>query len=302
MRGLAEAAAKYRWELLLFIGLPMLSDAAAFEVLSFPLRIVLLIARTTGVLIPNLAPVTLGIFSLHVHAFLLGILYYLHVRRSGRRTLSLVWPYAFAATAIGAVAAWAPDLDSPWEWLAPGAEALAGGVVLVWFATRASRFSLGHAFLLIGLSTALHGYGTVAIYLSVPWTEGNPTYWLVAIYLSVPWTEGNPTYWLVAILAIAQGLLAVRVLAQFDTDRTLSRNAIIALFALDGTMLVVLEIVRGTDPAAQAALSAVVMLGSWAAWYGVVTLLTYVARSRQPFDPGPYDAEGPAPWGPLRES
>ena len=284
MRGLAEAAAKYRWELLLFIGLPMLSDAAAFEVLSFPLRIVLLIARTTGVLIPNLAPVTLGIFSLHVHAFLLGILYYLHVRRSGRRTLSLVWPYAFAATAIGAVAAWAPDLDSPWEWLAPGAEALAGGVVLVWFATRASRFSLGHAFLLIGLSTALHGYGTVAI------------------YLSVPWTEGNPTYWLVAILAIAQGLLAVRVLAQFDTDRTLSRNAIIALFALDGTMLVVLEIVRGTDPAAQAALSAVVMLGSWAAWYGVVTLLTYVARSRQPFDPGPYDAEGPAPWGPLRES
>ena len=284
MDRLASTAAKYRWELLLFIGLPMLSDAAAFEVLSFPLRIVLLIARTTGVLIPNLAPVTLGIFSLHVHAFLLGILYYLHVRRSGRRTLSLVWAYAFAATAIGAVAAWAPDLDSPWEWLAPGAEALAGGVLLVWFATRASRFSLGHAFLLIGLSTALHGYGTVAI------------------YLSVPWTEGNPAYWLVSILSIAQGLLAVRVLAQFDSARVLFRNAIIALFALDGVMLVVLEIVRGTDPAAQAALSAVVMLGSWAAWYGVVILLTYLARCREPFDPGPYDAAGPAPWGPLRTS
>ena len=284
MRGLAEAAAKYRWELLLFIGLPMLSDAAAFEVLSFPLRIVLLIARTTGVLIPNLAPVTLGIFSLHVHAFLLGILYYLHVRRSGRRTLSLVWAYAFAATAIGAVAAWAPDLDSPWEWLAPGAEALAGGVVLVWFATRASRLSLGHAFLLIGLSTALHGYGTVAI------------------YLSVPWTEGNPAYWLVSPLTIAQGLLAVWALARFDSTRALSWSVIIALFALDGVLLIAPDIVRGGDPAAQAVLSGLVILASWAAWYGAVILLTYLARCRQPFDTGPYDPAGPAPWGPLRTS
>ena len=204
MRGLADTAAKYRWELLLFIGLPLLSDAAAFEVLTFPIRVVLLIVRTTGLLIPIPSIDTFGAFSLHVHAFLLGIFYYFHVRRSGRRTLSLVWAYAFAATAIGAVAAWAPDLDSPWEWLTPGAEALAGGVVLVWFATRASRFSLGHAFLLIGLSTALHGYGTVAI------------------YLSVPWTEGNPTYWLVSPLTIAHGLLAVWALARFDSTRTLS--------------------------------------------------------------------------------
>ena len=284
MRGLADTAAKYRWELLLFIGLPLLSDAAAFEVLTFPIRVVLLIVRTTGLLIPIPSIDTFGAFSLHVHAFLLGIFYYFHVRRSGRRTLSLVWAYAFAATAIGAVAAWAPDLDSPWEWLTPGAEALAGGVVLVWFATRASRFSLGHAFLLIGLSTALHGYGTVAI------------------YLSVPWTEGNPTYWLVSPLTIAHGLLAVWALARFDSTRTLSWSLIIALFALDGVLLIAPDIVRGGDPAAQAALSGLVMLVSWAAWYGVVTLLTYLARSRQPFDPVPDDEAGPAPWGPLRAS
>ncbi len=284
MRGIADTAAKYRWELLLFIGLPLLSDAAAFEVLTFPIRVVLLIVRTTGLLIPIPSIDTFGAFSLHVHAFLLGIFYYFHVRRSGRRTLSLVWAYAFAATAIGAVAAWAPDLDSPWEWLTPGAGALAGGVVLVWFATRASRFSLGHAFLLIGLSTALHGYGTVAI------------------YLSVPWTEGNPTYWLVSPLTIAHGLLAVWALARFDSTRTLSWSLIIALFALDGVLLIAPDIVRGGDPAAQAALSGLVMLVSWAAWYGVVTLLTYVARSRQPFDPVPDDEAGPAPWGPLRAS
>ena len=284
MRGLAETAAKYRWELLLFIGLPLLSDAAAFEVLTFPIRVVLLIVRTTGVLIPVPSIDTFGSFSLHVHALLLGVLYYLHVRRSGRRTLPLVWAYAFAATAIGAVAAWAPDLDSPWEWLAPGTEALAGGVVLVWFATRASRFSLGHAFLLIGLSTALHGYGTVAV------------------YLSVPWTEGNPTYWLIAILAIAQGLLAVRVLAHFDSTRALSRNAVIALFALEAAMIVALETLTAGDLIAQTALSAATMLGLWAAWYGAITLLTYLARSRQPFDPRPDDEGGPAPWGPLRAS
>ena len=284
MRELAALAGKYRWELLLFLGLPLLSDTAAFEVLTIPIRVVVLIVKTTGLLIPVPSIDTLGAFSLHVHAFLLGIFYYFHVRRSGRRTLSLVWAYAFAATAIGAVAAWTPDLDAQWEWLAPGAEALAGGIALVWFAARASRFSLAHAFLLIALSTALYGYGSVAI------------------YFSVPWTEANPAFWLVSILSIAQGLLAVRVLAQFDSARVLSRNAIIAMFALDGTMLVALGIVNGGHPAAQAALSAVVMLASWAAWYGVVILLTYLARSRQPFDPGPYEETGPSPWGPLRAS
>ena len=284
MRGLADTAAKYRWELLLFIGLPLLSDAAAFEVLTFPIRVVLLIVRTTGLLIPVPSIDTFGAFSLHVHALLLGILYHLHVRRSGRRTLSLVWAYAFAATAIGAVAAWAPDLDSPWHWLAPGAEALAGGVVLVWFATRASRFSLGHAFLLIGLSTALHGYG------------------MVAIYFSVPWTEANPAYWLVSFLSIAQGLLAVWVLTRFDSARALPWNAIIALFALEGAMIIALGIVSGGGPAAQGALSATTTLALWAAWYGAVILLTYLARSRQPFDPGPDDEAGPAPWGPLNAS
>ena len=227
---------------------------------------------------------TFGAFSLHVHAFLLGIFYYFHVRRSGKRTLAVVWAYAFAATAIGAVAAWAPDMDAQWEWLTPGAEALAGGIALVWFATRASRFSLAHAFLLIALSTALYGYGSVAI------------------YFSVPWTEANPAYWLVSILSIAHGLLAVRVLAQFDSTRALSRNAVIALFALEAAMILALGIVSGGHPAAEAALSAVAMLALWAAWYGVVILLTYLARSRQPFDPGPDDEGGPAPWGPLRRS
>ena len=283
MRELAALAGKYRWELLLFIGLPLLSDTAAFEVLTIPIRVAVLILKTTGLLIPVPSMDTLGAFSLHVHAFLLGFFYYFHVRRSGKRTLSLVWAYAFAATAIGAVAAWAPDLDAQWEWLAPGAEALAGGIALVWFAIRASRFSLAHAFLLIALSTALYGYGSVAI------------------YFSVPWTEANPAYWLVSLLSIAHGLLAVRVLAHFDSTRALSRNAVIALFALEGAMIITLEIVSGGHPTAQAALSGLVLLATWAAWYGVVILLTYLARSRQPFDP-PNDAEGPLPWGPLKAS
>ena len=284
MRELAALAGKYRWELLLFIGLPLLSDTAAFEVLTIPIRVAVLILKTTGLLIPVPSMDTLGAFSLHVHASLLGFFYYFHVRRSGKRTLSLVWAYAFAATAIGAVAAWAPDMDAQWEWLAHGAEALAGGIALVWFAARASRFSLAHAFLLIALSTALYNFGSVAI------------------YFSVPWTEANPAYWLVSILSVAQGLLAVWVLVQFDSARVLFRNAVIALFALDGVLLVALEILRGGDPAAQAALSAATTLALWAAWYGVVILLTYLARSRQPFDPGSDDEGGPAPWGPLRSS
>ena len=284
MRELAALAGKYRWELLLFIGLPLLSDTAAFEVLTIPIRIAVLILKTTGLLIPVPSMDTLGAFSLHVHAFLLGIFFHFHVRRSGRRTLSLVWAYAFAATAIGAVAAWIPDLDAQWEWLAPGAEALAGGVALVWFAARASRFSLAHAFLLIGLSTALHGYGTAAI------------------YLSVPWTEANPAFWLVSLLSIGHGVLAVWILAQFDPARVLSIKAITALFALDAAMIIALGVLTSEDAAAQAALSATAMLALWAAWYGVVTLLTYLARSRQPFDPGPDDEAGPAPWGPLRAS
>ena len=284
MRTLASTAAKYRWELLLFLGLPLLSDAAAFEVLTIPVRIVLLIVSITGLLIPLPSTETFGAFSLHVHVFLLGVLYYFYIRRSGRRTLSLVWAYAFAATAIGAVAAWAPDLDSTWQWLVPAAEAMAGGIALVWLAVRASRFSLGHALLLVFLSTTLHSH------------------WTVPVYFSVPWTEGNPAYWLVSLVTITQGLLAAWVFAQFDSTRVLSRKAIAALFALDGAMIMALGVLTSEDAATQAALSAAAVLGLWAAWYGAVTLLTYLARSRQPFDPGPDNERGPAPWGPLRAS
>ena len=284
MRALADTVARYRWELLLFIGLPLVSDAAAFEVLTIPLRIVMMVVRVTGLLIPLPSIETFGAFSLHVHAFLLGIIYYFYVRRSGRRTLSLVWAYAFAATAIGAAAAWAPDLDATWQWLVPAAESLAGGAALLWFAVRASRFSLGHALLLVFLSTALYGQ------------------WTVAVYFSVPWTEDNPAYWLVSLLSVAQGLLAVWVFAQFDSARTLPLRAITALFAIDAAMIVALGILTSEDPTAKAALSAAAMLGLWAAWYGIVTLLTYLTRSRQPLDPGPNDEAGPAPWGPLRAS
>ena len=284
MRRLTDTASKYRWELLLFIGLPLVSDAAAFEVLTIPLRLVIIVVSVTGLLIPLPSIETFGAFSLHVHAFLLGVLYYFYVRRSGRRTLSLVWTYAFAATTIGAVATWAPDLDSTWQWLVPAAEAMTGGVALVWFASRVSRFSLGHALLLVALSTALHSH------------------WTVIVYFSVPWTESNPAYWLVSLLTITQGLLAVWVFVQFDTARVLSRKAIAALFVLDGAMIIALGVLTSEGPATQAALSAAALLGLWAAWYGAVTLLTYLARSRQPFDPGPDDKGGPAPWGPLRES
>ena len=284
MRRLTDTASKYRWELLLFIGLPLVSDAAAFEILTIPLRLVIIVVSVTGLLIPLPSIETFGAFSLHVHAFLLGVFYYFYVRRSGRRTLSLVWTYAFAATAIGAAATWAPDLDSTWQWLVPASEAMAGGIALVWFASRVSRFSLGHALLLVALSTALHSH------------------WTVTVYFSVPWTESNPAYWLVSLLTIAQGLLAVWVFAQFDSARLLSRQAIAALFALDGTTIIALGVLTSEGPATEAALSAAALLGLWAAWYGVVTFLTYLARSRQPFDPGPDDEAGPAPWGPLKGS
>lgn len=278
MRRLTDTASKYRWELLLFIGLPLVSDAAAFEVLTIPLRLVIIVVSVTGLLIPLPSIETFGAFSLHVHAFLLGVFYYFYVRRSGRRTLSLVWTYAFAATAIGAAAAWAPDLDSTWHWLAPVAEALAGGVALVWFAARASRFSLGHALLLVALSTALHSH------------------WTVTVYFSVPWTESNPAYWLVSLVTITQGLLAAWVFAQFDSDRVLSRKAIAALFALDGATIIAVGVLTSEVPSSQSA----TMLGWWAVWYGAVTLLIYLARSRQPFDPGPDDKGDIAPWGPVR--
>ena len=284
MRTLASTAAKYRWELLLFIGLPLVSDAAAFEILTIPLRLVIIVVSVTGLLIPLPSIETFGAFSLHVHACLLGVFYYFYVRRSGRRTLSLVWTYAFAATAIGAAATWAPDLDSTMAVAcAPASEAMAGGVALVWFAARASRFSLGHALLLVALSTALHSH------------------WTVTVYFSVPWTESNPAYWLVSLLTIAQGLLAVWVFVQFDSARVLSRKTIAALFALDGAMIIAVGVLTSEDAATQAALSAAAALGLWAAWYSLVSLLTYVARSRQPFDPGPDDEGGPAPWGPLRQ-
>lgn len=125
----------YRWELLL-VGIPCVAAVAGHSVVS-----------------SWLAGAVLGVS-------------YIRVRRLGRGLLPVVWGYVLASAIIAAAAAivleelrdgslrgtWVDLLDPPWftPWLPSWPTILAELLALLWFAHRASRLGLAHAFFLVG--------------------------------------------------------------------------------------------------------------------------------------------------------
>ena len=95
MTTLTHLASRYRWELMLLIGIPVIEQTfwwllphilgnfnIAFDIWS----------REVWSLSPFLRPFLY--ISLNISLFLLGFFYF-HVRRMGRTTLSLLWAFAF---------------------------------------------------------------------------------------------------------------------------------------------------------------------------------------------------------------
>ena len=150
MGGFTQAVLRYRWELWLFVGVPLVANVVWVIESSRPELFTLPLSERQD--LSYISPRAILLL------LLLG-LSYLRVRRLGRPTLALVWAYGIAAALANAVATVAIQVfDTPLPGSRTALSLVASAValaILVWFGRQASRISLGHALLLVGLSTTL---------------------------------------------------------------------------------------------------------------------------------------------------
>ena len=157
MPTLTDLASRYRWELMLFIGIPLIEQSSwwllphilgnfniAFDVWS---------------LSPYLAPF------LNISLLLLGFFYF-RVRGLGRATLSLMWTFALVYEAAATATYLLFEVTDPERssvvsafWWSMGLTLIPQVMVLAWFARQASKISFNHTLVLIGLATTLDGSG-----------------------------------------------------------------------------------------------------------------------------------------------
>ena len=312
MTTLTDLASRYRWELMLLIGIP-------------------LIERTSWWLLPHI----LGNFNLsladrfcpsglncspdYVPPFfsiwlplLLGYLYYFHVRRIGRLTLSLLWAYAIVITAYGtATSLLFAGIDpewwfrAPWTWWIEG-QTLIHLTILMWFARQASKISFSHALVLIGLLNFLFDFGLVMPNLVFVLLDDRMgaldiaafailvtlfALW-VLLRLGVAREKHEPDIerwigsWDIPFYGVTLRRLAVRVLPLFDPARGISKELLVALFALNWLQSAYL-ILRGWvvyDLELAIFIEAIVVpvFVYWPLWTVLVILLAYGVRVRQP--------------------
>ena len=222
---MARLLGRHRWELLLLVGIP----AVAF------------IFSGVGVGVGPWVSTTL-LLLLHFssgigHGFtaILLVVTYFQVRELGRPTLSLFWEYSlFAAVittlsaitaALVAIAFLRLEISSSHLALFPlirVVESAPGALVLLWFARRASRISLAHAYLLVA--------ATVSPTLNVNLNDQ-------ALQNTAIITGG--------LLQFALSLLAVWAIPHFDGDSFRMRSRLLAAILAVGGLRLVFWVVIG---------------------------------------------------------
>ena len=276
MTSLASLAARYRWELLLVIGIPLAADVVAGlmtlrpEMFSF---------------LPHWLLRSLpGFF----FVLLLG-LSYLRVRLLGRRTLSLVWAYALTAMAAVSVARWIAielvivpghlELNSQTDLLLQRAPPmLATLTALGWFGRQASKMSLGHAFLLVGISVVVTKHFSSTQFLLF---LASDSMWGVSL--------SDLHAWLASLALIGVlSLLAIRALRRFDSADSGDRRRMILQLTAGSLLYRLLTTSQSFVPVITISLkvsltSAMYIAAYYAAAFGLVWLLRVRGeRDREP--------------------
>ena len=205
--------ATYRWELWLLLGIPVIAQTAR----------ILMFILVDGVFRFSNSNAAFSVVEIGVAAsvLLLLTLSYPRIRGLGREFLAILWAHRIAAAVLGAAiqsAALLLNLAYP-EGVSLGSQLLLYLAaapfqigVLLWFARRASRISLPHAFFLIALTS----------FVAPPASRGSPD---AAIALAFSMAVG-------AVIALTLALAKVWLLGNFDRrDAAFRRNAIAALIA-----------------------------------------------------------------------
>lgn len=207
--------ATYRWELWLLLGIPVIAQTARIPMIILVDRFSLLIENAT------FSVVEIGVAA---SVLLLLTLSYPRIRGLGREFLAILWGYRIAAAVLTA-AIQSAALLMELAYAGEGSPFFSiGGTllfylatapfqigVLLWFARRASRISLPHAFFLIALTS----------FVAPPASRGSPDAALAFASMAVG-----------AVIALTLALAQVWLLGNFDRrDAAFRRNAIAALIA-----------------------------------------------------------------------
>ena len=205
---MARLLVRHRWELLLLVVIP----AVAFTVSGGGVGVIIWVSSALLPLLYFVSGIGHGFT-----AILLGVTYF-RVRALGRPTLSLFWEYSLSAAVIAtllaitaalvAIAFLRLEIISSHLAVFPLirlVEDTPGALVLLWFARRASRISLAHAFLLVA--------ATVSPTLNVNLNN-------LALYNAAIITD--------VMLQFTLSLLAVWAIPHFDGDNFRMRSRLLA--------------------------------------------------------------------------
>ena len=269
MTTLTDLASRYRWELMLLIGIP-------------------LIERTSWWLLPHI----LGNFNLsldfwscppdyyclpryvspflNISLYLLGFFYF-HVRRTGRTTLTLLWAIVFVSEAVATAVylpgnfidpeqtielwwAWWSGASWPQEWWKSFLSDLPQMMVWLWFARQASRTGSNYALVFIGVAIAFNSTPQYVPHLVFTLLEDRAVVWwdfavlALAVTLFAAWVllrldmpkgkhdtdlERWIGSWDIPIIGARLRSLALRILPRFDPARGISKELLVALFGLN---------------------------------------------------------------------
>ena len=265
---MARLLGRYRWELLLLVVVPAIAYIFSGVGVGFGPWV-----STTLLLLLNFSSGIGHGFT----AILLGVTYF-RVRALGRPTLSLFWEYSLSAAVIAtlsaitaalvAIAFLRLEIISSHLAVFPLirlVEDTPGALVLLWFARRASRISLAHAFLLVTatVSPTLNvSLDNLALYNAAIITDVmlQFTLSLLAVW-AIPHFDGD-NFWmrarlLAALLTVGGlrlifwaviGIITVKVQGSYELTIVDLTNAIL-IFALP-TLLVLTYLVRVRPPPA----------------------------------------------------
>ena len=166
--------------------------------------------------------------------------------------------------------------------------------ILMWFARQASKISFSHALVLIGLLNFLFDFGLVMPNLVFVLLDDRMgaldiaafailvtlfALW-VLLRLDVPREKHEADIerwvgsWDIPVFGTAQRRLAVRVLSRFDPARGISKELLIALFALNWLQSAYLNLRIGIGQD----FTTMVVIAYWLLWMVIIILLAYAVR------------------------
>lgn len=258
----------YRWEIMLFVGIPFTANA-----------LLMLVSTVAGNVFDAwewYAGHERVAFFAVVRAALLALCYR-RVRRQERELLSLVWGYALFVAIVNVVVSTAASILAPdfWEtsFLVVGLWSIGVAIVvtlaelpvLAWYARRASRLSLTHAYFLFAVMVGLP-LGQIVTEVSVHILKDDLPPSTLGIILS-PVSCG---------IALASGLLLAWLLGRFEGFSPALRKRVVAGLLAANILLLFWDF-TGTDDWG----SSLVYLAVGMVSYAVPLALIYRVREKR---------------------